>query len=171
MDHLSLAETAYEHVCTDFPEVDQPRLDALCEALQHSLAKAPAPDYASHPICPRFVSGLAFGATRSPQPAPEGDLVGLAQPHAAPSRYAQVYAVGCILRTCSLLGAREADLQAGLAAYEVPVAEPAPEDVLEVSVPDELDSEEVWAAEPDDDECDYEALALPLSNGNGAALP
>ena len=79
-------------------------------------------------------------------------------PRAAPSRYAQAYAVGCVLRACALLQAPESGLQAGLAAYELPAEEPSPEDVPEVSVPAELDGEEVWAAEPDDDDCAYEAL-------------
>ena len=88
-----------------------------------------------------------------------------------PSRYAQVYAVGCVLRACSLLQAPESGLQAGLAGYELPAEEPAPEDVPEVSVPAELDGEEVWAAEPDDDDCAYEALASCAISSGGGGTP
>ena len=168
-DEATLAASAYTHVCTDFPEVDQPRLDALCSSLQRALGCSPTPDYAAHPLCRRLVTGLAFGASRLPDAAPEGDLAGLVLPHAAPSRYAQVYAVGCVLRACSLLQATEAGLQAGLAGYELPAEEPAPEDVPEVSVPAELDGEEVWATEQDDDDCAYEALASCTIGGGGGA--
>ena len=171
-DEATLAASAYTHVCTDFPEVDQPRLDALCASLQRALACSPTPDYAAHPLCRRLVTGLAFGASRLPDAAPEGNLAGLVLPRAAPSRYAQVYAVGCVLRACSLLQAPESGLQAGLAGYELPAEEPAPEDVPEVSVPAELDGEEVWAAEPDDDDCAYEALAASCAvSGGGGGTP
>ena len=174
-DEAALAASAYTHVCTDFPEVDQPRLDALCASLQRALGRSPTPDYAAHPLCCRLVAGLAFGASRLPDAAPEGDLAGLVLPRAAPSRYAQAYAVGCVLRACALLQAPESGLQAGLAAYELPAEEPSPEDVPEVSVPAELDGEEVWAAEPDDDDCAYEALealaSCTVTGGRTAAAP
>ena len=136
-DEAALAASAYTHVCTDFPEVDQPRLDALCASLQRALGRSPTPDYAAHPLCRRLVAGLAFGASRLPDAAPEGDLAGLVLPRAAPSRYAQAYAVGCVLRACALLQAPESGLQAGLAAYELPAEEPSPEDVPEVSFSDD----------------------------------
>ena len=71
-DEAALAASAYTHVCTDFPEVDQPRLDALCASLQRALGRSPTPDYAAHPLCRRLVAGLAFGASRLPDAAPEG---------------------------------------------------------------------------------------------------
>ena len=155
---VSPASLAYAVLCTDYPELEEPKIDAL-------LSELSVDDFASFPLCPALLSGVAHGAGRSAaaRAASESSVPGLVASSASPSRYASVYAIGCVLRACSLL-TRCADrefLSAALTSYELPV-NPSVQGVHEVIVPEgeaAVDGEEVWATELDDDDDAYEPIS------------
>ena len=163
----------YEILCSFQPEVSSYQLSALESAC--------STDESSIEVCPSFIVGAAFGATRrSAAPAPSNEEAalpsGLVASAGHPSQYAAVYAVGGVLRACKLLSADEAALSRALASYELPhTAEDEPPSVPEALVPEPAPApagvdadEEVWAAEPDGDDDVYEPLE-PATRAMAAA--
>ena len=166
------ATYAYAVLCTDFPEIDDARLSALIAAID-------AGDD-SVPLCIPLLSGAAHGATV--RTAAAGDdtaatasevVPGLVAAAAHPSRYATVYAA-CVLRACALLSRSDDAIASALSSYvllQAPCLET--EDVPEVAVPeDDLGAagDEVWAADPDDDDMAYEPIAVATPPPLAASL-
>eukprot|EP00965_Chrysotila_dentata_P232889 6199252-Pleurochrysis_carterae.AAC.1 len=94
----------------------------------------------------------------------DSELSGLRNGKAGREQYAIVYAAGVVLRLLKLLEAALRDewhvLSDGLAAYHIPDEElPVDIHVPEAEVPTTVGTEEVWAADPDEDGHEYEAMA------------
>ena len=134
MSSIESALLCYEILCSFQPEVSSYQLSALESAC--------STDESSIEVCPSFIAGAAFGATRrSAAPAPSNEEAalpsGLVASAGHPSQYAAVYAVGGVLRACKLLSADEAALSRALASYELPhTAEDDPPSVPEALVPE-----------------------------------
>ena len=183
---------AYAMLCSDFPELNIERLTLLEAALavpSASLQLCPAfLAGAAHGACKKPQAAAAADDDDNIR----GAVPGLVASAAPPSQYAVVYARGAVLRACSLLlSSGEVQMRTSLAGYHPPPP-PPPDDhtlaaddyVPEVFVagapasaaataagaaPDAADDEEVWAAEPDEDDAPYEPLEplTPLVGGNG----
>ena len=157
------AASAFQSLCSDYPEVDDERLAALEAAFAtHSI---------EYPLCPALLAGAAYGAARAPTSV-HSVMAGLVAAPAPASRYASVYAVGCVLRTCALLVCNpvqaidsSAPLLRDLAHYEFEEPTTANEQIPEVVLPDITPADdsdgEVWAAEHDDDDEAYEPILSP----------
>jgi len=183
------ARKAYEHLCSDFPEVDAASLAALRDALSpDSAGISSVPD--AFPLCVALVGGLewaALAAARRPPAAVE--LAGLSAEAASAAAYAEVYAVGCVRRAAALVTAYAGggDISGALRHYAPPArqdgaAAPSDAEVEAASArlaasalaPEEAgqsggaQEDEVWATDPDDDAMPYEPLARPVASADGA---
>jgi hypothetical protein len=175
------ANLAHGIACTDFPELSTSQLSSLLDDLEQLVEAAALGDHAQCdvlPLCPALLSGLLYGATRRVLNEPERAVPGLVASNAPPSLYAAVYAL-CVRRICLLAHAPDGVLRQALARCNTPAilaggsgeSEP-PSDLPEAEVADgaSLDGEEQWAAEPDDDDCEYEPLeSLTLGKPPAAA--
>lgn len=155
---------AYTVLCTDFPEVDEPRLSTLESAIEANDPNCP--------LCVPLLSGAAHGATanRTGQPAVAADseVPGLVASAAPPACYAAVYA-SCVLRSCELLTQTDDAISAALGLYVLPQAPAPASDAVEVVVPESSGAdEEVWAAEADGDDVEYEPFAPSMSPASSA---
>ena len=155
---------AYTVLCTDFPEVDEPRLRTLESAIEANDPNCP--------LCVPLLSGAAHGATanRTGQPAiaAYSEVPGLVASAAPPACYAAVYA-SCVLRSCVLLTQTDDAISAALGLYVLPQAPAPASDAVEVVVPESSGAdEEVWAAEADGDDVEYEPFAPSMPPASSA---
>lgn len=203
-----MSARAYEHLCSDYPQVDAASLAALRDVLaaettpaavfSGAWAGACSAGAGSFPLTIPFLAGLEWAvANAARQSSSAAELRGLAAEAASAGAYAEIYALGCVLRAARLVTAHASgrDISAALRSY-LPPAVRAEGDVasLSQSLECEVDvactmptapgtslaldedgparrmtavQEEVWADELDDDDVPYEPLTLSAAVSGG----
>jgi hypothetical protein len=124
-----MSARAYEHLCSDYPQVDAASLAALRDALAAETAPTAALSAgepaapSSFPLTIPLLAGLEWAvANAARQPSTPAELRGLSAEAASAAAYAEVYALGCVRRAARLVAAHASgrDVSAALRSYSPP---------------------------------------------------